>query len=103
MIKKAGCFVVNFVSADFKDDVVFCGTHSGKDVDKFAETKFEKEEAELIDCARIKQCLGFLECEVVNAVDVGDHVLFIGKVVHKGSKKEGKRLFHLGGDEFVVC
>ncbi|RLE44960.1 flavin reductase family protein [Candidatus Woesearchaeota archaeon] len=103
LIRKAGSFVVNFISAEYKDDVLFCGTHSGRDVDKFAETRFEKENAEAIDCSRIKQALGFLECEVVNEVDVGDHVLFVGKVVNECFKAEGKRLFHLGGDKFVVC
>ena len=103
LIRKAGSFVINFISAEYKDDALFCGTHSGRNVDKFAETAFEKEDAEVVDCARIKQALGFLECEIVNEVDVGDHVLFVGRVVNKGFKAEGKRLFHLGGDRFVVC
>jgi flavin reductase (DIM6/NTAB) family NADH-FMN oxidoreductase RutF len=102
LIRKSGVFVVNFISKDFEKEVLFCGSISGKKVDKFKETIFEKEEAETINCPRIKQALGYLECEVKKEIEVGDHILFIGEVKKAELKKVDKRLFHLSGDDFTT-
>lgn len=102
LIRKSGCFVVNFMSKDFEKEILFCGRHSGKNFDKFAETGLTKEEAEKIDCPRIKEALGFLECRVVDEIEVGDHILFIANVLNADLKTRGKRLFHLWGDKFTT-
>lgn len=102
LIQKSKVFVVNFMSKDYEKEVLFCGRHSGRDYDKFSETGLTKEEAEKIDCPRIKEALGFLECKVVKEVEVGDHILFIAEVVNSDLKKKGKRLFHLWGDRFTT-
>ena len=102
LIRNSKVFVVNFMSKDFEKEILFCGRHSGRDFDKFKETGLTAEEAEKIDCPRIKEALGFLECKVVREVEVGDHVLFIAKVVHSDLKKRGKRLFHLFQDKFTT-
>ena len=99
LIRNSKIFVVNFISKEFKEDVLFCGEVSGREVDKFKETRFEKEEAETINCPRIKQALGYLECEVVDEIETGDHILFIGKVKKAELKKHGVRLFHISGDK----
>lgn len=99
LIRNSKVFVVNFISKEFKEDILFCGEVSGREVDKFKETRFEKEEAETINCPRIKQALGYLECEVVDEIETGDHILFIGKVKKAELKKHGVRLFHISGDK----
>lgn len=101
LIKKSRCFVVNFMPAEKEKEILLCGRTTGQSTDKFRETGFTEEEAEKIHCPRIKEALGWLECEVIEEIEAGDHVVFIGKVVHMQEKKEGKRLFHLGGDKFV--
>lgn len=102
LIRKSKVFVINFMSKDFKKEILFCGRHSGRDVDKFKETGLKKEEAETINCFRIKQALGYLECKVEEEIEVGDHILFIATVKKAELKKEGKRLFHLFGDKFTT-
>lgn len=102
LIKSSKVFVVNFMSKDFEKEVLFCGQNSGKTLDKFKETGLEKEEAETIDCPKIKQALGYLECKVEKEIEVGDHVLFIAKVSKAEIKENGKRLFHLLGDKFTT-
>ena len=78
MIGKSRCFVVNFMPFSLKEKVLFCGTHSGEKIDKFKEAGLTKEESEKIDCPRIKEACAFMECEVVNEIETGDHVIFIG-------------------------
>tara|TARA_Y100000310_G_scaffold161488_1_gene161369 strand:+ start:72 stop:560 length:489 start_codon:yes stop_codon:yes gene_type:complete len=98
IIKKSKAFAVNFVGLLLKEQVLLCGTKSGMHIDKFSETGLTKEECESIDCPRIKEALGYIECEVINEVDAGDHIIFIGKVLNSELKKDGKRLMQKDKD-----
>jgi flavin reductase (DIM6/NTAB) family NADH-FMN oxidoreductase RutF len=91
IIQKSKSFVVNFMPYELKDKALFCGTHSGRHTDKFRE--LEKEESDNIDCPRIKQAAAFMECEVINQIEAGDHIIFIGKVVNSQVKDISPRLF----------
>jgi flavin reductase (DIM6/NTAB) family NADH-FMN oxidoreductase RutF len=102
LVRASKVFVVNFMSKNFEKEILFCGRHSGKTINKFKETNFEKEEAETIDCPRIKQALGYLECKVLKEVEVGDHILFIARVTKADLKQKARRLFHLFADKFTT-
>jgi flavin reductase (DIM6/NTAB) family NADH-FMN oxidoreductase RutF len=102
LVSESKVFVVNFMPYELRKKVLYCGRSSGRNVDKFKSTGLEKEEASAINCPRIKQALAFLECRVVKEVDTGDHTIFVGEVVNSWERKKGKRIFHLGGDEFTT-
>ncbi len=102
VISNSGVFCVNFMSAKDKDAIGLCGSVSGSNTDKFKESGFEKEKCERIDCPRIKQALGFLECRVVSKVETGDHTIFVGEVLNSKLKGPGKRLYHITGNEFTT-
>lgn len=102
LIKDSGVFVANFMPATLKKAIVYCGTNSGKFIDKFKEAKLKTEEAEKVECLRLKDAVAFLECEVVNEIEAGDHVLFVGKVVNSKINADKKRLYHVTGDKFEV-
>ena len=98
IIKKSKAFAVNFVPFELKKQVLVCGTKSGIHIDKFKEAGLTKEECKSIDCPRIKEALAYIECEVINEVDAGDHIIFVGKVLNSEIKKNGKRLLQRGND-----
>lgn len=102
LVQKSKVFGVNFMSKDFEREVLYCGRHSGKDLDKFKETGLKKEEGEKINCPLIKQALGYLECKVVKEIETGDHILFIAEIVNYELRKKAKRLFHLFSDYFTT-
>lgn len=102
LIKKSKVFVVNFIPSELKDAALFCGKQSGLHQDKFLGAKLTKIDAEHVDCPRIKEAIGYLECHVINEVDAGDHVIFIGEVASQQFKEDKKRLFHLGEDKFTT-
>lgn len=102
LVRKSKVFVVNFMSKDFEKEILFCGRNSGKNFDKFKETGFEKEESEKIDCPRIKQAIGYLECKVEKEIEAGDHILFVAKVLKAELKRKERRLFHLYKDKFTT-
>jgi len=73
--------VVNVPKGDQLKATDFCGTHSGKDVDKFAEAKLTAVPCEKTGAPLIQECPVNLECVVRKTLDLGSHDLFIGEIV----------------------
>jgi flavin reductase (DIM6/NTAB) family NADH-FMN oxidoreductase RutF len=82
LIKKSGEFVINFTSFDLVDKVNFCGTHSGRKIDKIKNTKLTLIDSEKIKTPSIQECYAHYECILYDSFDLGDHTLFIGEVVN---------------------
>lgn len=101
LIKESKVFAINFVAHELKDKAVFCGTSSGENVDKFVKSGLTKEECESIDCCRIKEASAVIECEVIDEIDAGDHVFFVGKVANTTKNDDKKRLLYLGNQQFT--
>jgi flavin reductase (DIM6/NTAB) family NADH-FMN oxidoreductase RutF len=95
MVRQSGVFVVNFVPSIWQDVIFYCGSVSGRNVDKVAGAGLQKEEAETVNAPRLAQSLGSLECKVRQAVEVGDHTLFIGEVTRAVMRAEAPRLHHI--------
>jgi flavin reductase (DIM6/NTAB) family NADH-FMN oxidoreductase RutF len=81
IIEKSGEFVVNIPSENLLEKTDYCGTVSGKDVDKFSKTGLTKEPAKKVKASLIKECPVNLECVVREKLDLGSHRLFVGEVV----------------------
>ncbi|MBW2972652.1 flavin reductase family protein [Candidatus Woesearchaeota archaeon] len=102
LLKDSKVFAVNFMAHEFKDQVLQCGMLTGAAADKFAKTGLTKEDCDTIDCCRIKEASAVLECEVIEEVETGDHILFIGKVSKTINRDDRKRLISLGGSRFTT-
>lgn len=81
LIRDKGQFVVNLANEKLARVTDYCGVKSGRDVDKFKETKLTPEKASKIDVPLIKESPVNLECIVKNVIELGSHDLFIGEVV----------------------
>src|SRR3989338_2469494 len=57
LIAQSGVFVVNFVGLGFTDAVRLLGKSSGHTVDKFSTYSIAKEEANGVDCSRLKDAV----------------------------------------------
>ncbi len=102
LIKQTKVFAVNFMPHGFEKQVMFCGENSGMKTDKYSETGLTPLECESIDCKMVKEASAVIECEVINDFETGDHIVFVGKVLKTHSFKEGKRILHIGGNEFTT-
>lgn len=102
LIKKSRSFVINFMPFEKQKDVLFCGRNSGKTIDKFKKTDLTKEEAETIDCPIVGECVAFLECELIQELELGDHTFFIGKILRKQQRSESKKIYHVINDRFTT-
>jgi len=81
LIQQTKEFVVNVPTHELKRQIYYCGSHSGRDVDKFKETGLTPQPARHVDAPIISECVAHMECRVEQATDTGDKVLFIATVV----------------------
>ena len=103
IIRKSGVFCVNFIPYQLRSAAVFSARHTGEHLDKFKETELTMSECDKIDCPRISEAVGHLECELLEEKNTGDHVMFIGKVVFSDLKEpDVKRLFQKDENRFTT-
>lgn len=80
LIKESREFVLSIPGKEIVNAVQYCGTKSGRDVDKFMEAKLIPVQGETVKAPLIKECPVNLECKIVKEVEAGDHTWFIGEV-----------------------
>ena len=74
-------FVVNIPTASQAKITDWCGMKSGRDIDKFAETRLTPLPAKAVKCPIIADCPLNLECKVTQIIPLGSHDLFLAKIV----------------------
>ncbi|HIE11136.1 MAG TPA: flavin reductase family protein [Kiritimatiellae bacterium] len=80
-IGRSGEFVLVLPSPHQADAVLHCGTVSGRDHDKFAETGLKALPATAVRPPLIEGAVLALECRTVGRCESGDHTIFIGEVL----------------------
>lgn len=74
-------FCISIPSYDLIESVDYCGSNSGRDVNKFEACGFTKKY--ISDYVLIEQCKFHVLCEVINIIELGSHHLFVAKVIDK--------------------
>lgn len=83
LLEEGGVFSICVLGTHFKDKLaLFKGNKS------FGENNISGYEYDILETGApiLKDCLGFVECRVVQAIETGDHTLFIGEVVNERFK-----------------
>ncbi|NLX47491.1 MAG: flavin reductase family protein [Euryarchaeota archaeon] len=91
MLEDAVDFSINIPSKDLVEEALYCGQHSGREFDKFEDCGFEPKQGKKIRSPVIDECMVNLECVKRQRVDAGDHVWYLGEVVHAEMAKEADR------------
>ena len=81
LISESKEFVFTYPGENLQDVVLFCGAHSGRDVDKIAATDTKLKKAQLVKAYLLPDCLINLECKVRDSLDSGDHTIFAGEIL----------------------
>ncbi len=113
LVEKSEEFIVNVPSFELLDKVILCGKVSGRDINKFNETRLTPLKANrLIKTPLISECVGNLECYVKDIREFGDHKFFIGEIIYAQAEKalfdqtwnidKIKLIYHLGGSFFTI-
>lgn len=114
MIRFSEQFALNFPGRLLMNHVQYLGIVSGREVQKIDVTKLPTFKAQRVDVPLLEGCLAWVECAVEDILRLGDHHLFVGKVLAVQVEKEAfeeawlladddlKPLHYLGGDLYAV-
>lgn len=81
IVSKTKEFIINLVPESLLAAAKFCGSRSGRDTDKFAQTGLTKAVAQKVRCPVIAESPLSMECKVFSAMDLGSHTLFLADIV----------------------
>jgi len=80
IIKESGLFAISVLKQDVAAALIGTfGFKSGKNIEKFEEVKYTTGVTGVPIVT--EDCVAWFECKVVQTIDVGSHMLFIGEVV----------------------
>lgn len=78
MISHSQEFALNFPMRRLLHHVQYLAGLSGRDVDKLEATQLETFDPVHVTAPLLEGCVAWVECEVKEAVPLGDHILFVG-------------------------
>ncbi len=114
LVEKKREFVLCVPTSNMLKEVWFCGTKSGRDVNKIKTLNLELEKGVKIKTPHLKHCAGFLECKVIDSIsreEFGEHVVYFARVLYawvdenlfdKTWKEGAKILMHAGSVLFTT-
>ena len=114
MIKFSEQFALNFPARDLMNHAQYFGAVSGDNVGKLELSKLATFSASKIDVPLIESCIAWIECSVHDTHRIGDHTLFVGRVLAVQAEPEAfderwllddpeyRPLHYLGTDRYAV-
>ena len=88
MIKYSEEFALNVPTRELLHHCQYLGSVTGRELNKLETTKLPTFRARRVDAPLLEGCVGYIECGVEDALTVGDHTLFVGKVVAAQAEQE---------------
>ena len=103
-------FTISIVGPEMKELAWYCGTVSGKNVNKVKEKNIELQPLSKVSVPGIKNALAILGCRVWNGYDGGDHRIIVGEVLEilvkenlfEDTWKNVEILLYYGGAKFTT-
>lgn len=101
MLKPGYKCVLAIPGVDLTEETLYCGTNSGRDVDKLAELKLDLLDMGSTTPPGLAMAIGNIELSITGQMDSGDHDVFLGRVeqylINEHMRKPG--LLSIGADE----
>lgn len=99
VLERTDELVIAFPSRAQTEDIVFCGSHSGSEVDKIAESGLEPLPADEVSPPLLEKATACFECRKGPSMQTGDHTIFANEVVAThASDTYTERVKNLGRD-----
>lgn len=114
MIRFAEQFALNFPAQDLMNHTQYFGSVSGAEVGKLELSKLATFKASKIDAPLIENCIAWVECGLEDAFTIGDHTLYVGRVLVAQVEEESfeetwrledaeyRPLHYLGGKRYAI-
>ncbi len=81
MIVESKEFGLSILADDQVDLSQHAGTLSGRKLDKFASGILKSKQSKVIEAPVLEGCAATMECKLEKAISMGDHTIFVGRVV----------------------
>ncbi len=81
MLRESMEYVINIPSESMVKTADYCGTVSGRNVNKFAKTGLTPVPASAVKAPLIKECMVNIECKVKDILNFGSHDIFVGEII----------------------
>lgn len=81
MIRASQEFGLNIPTRQLLHHVQYLGSVSGAELGKLELTRLPTFKARKVAAPLLEGCVGWIECGVEDAYNIGDHTLFVGKIV----------------------
>jgi flavin reductase (DIM6/NTAB) family NADH-FMN oxidoreductase RutF len=94
VLERGGVFAVNILGAHQEAVSRLFATRAEPEINSLRGQRFN---LGATGVPVLDDCLAFLECRVVQAMDGGDHSIFIGEVVAEGIRDQGQPLLYYRG------
>lgn len=91
MIKKSGVLAVNILSKNQTDLISRFGYKSGRNIDKFESISYKPG---VTGSPIINDISAYLDCNVVEDFEAGDHRILLCEVIDAAMVKGGERIFY---------
>jgi flavin reductase (DIM6/NTAB) family NADH-FMN oxidoreductase RutF len=114
MIRFSEEFALNIPGRRLINHCQYFGTTSGSTVDKLESSQIPTFRARKVEAKLLEGCVAYIECGVEDALRIGDHTLFVGRVVAVSADEEAynemwtlvdedeKPLHYLGGASYAM-
>ena len=114
MLRFSEEFALNVPSRRLMNHVQYLGMVSGRDVQKIEVAKLPTFKGQRVDAPLLEGCLAWIECALEEVLRLGDHHLFVGKVLAAQAEREAfeeawlledddyKPLHYLGGELYAI-
>ena len=88
LIRDTHEFVINLTTRSLVWAADYCGVKSGRDTDKFKETGLTPFPCSTVSAPMIKESPVAIECIVADEIDLGSHIMFLGRVTAVSVREE---------------
>ncbi|MCH8814634.1 MAG: flavin reductase family protein, partial [Chloroflexi bacterium] len=114
LVRYAEQFALNFPARDLLNHTHYFGSVSGEDVGKIELSKLATFNASKVDVPLLENCVAWIECGLEDTMRIGDHTLFIGRVLAVQGEEESfgdawliedfeyRPLHYLGRDRYAT-
>ncbi len=96
LINNSKEFVIAVPNKGLEEEINFFGTTHGDEVDKFSATGIKMSQSKYIEPPLLTDATINFECKLEKKVVVGDHILYIGRVVATYINEGKKVLMNMG-------
>lgn len=89
-------FVIAVPTPEMEKQLMYAGSVSGADVDKLSKINIHTQAADEVNVPILSDARANYECVLEQRVEVGDHILYVGRIVAAHYDPEQDQLFFAG-------